>query len=328
MVMFSRVLSSMHFSFVHLLFLDKVLEVLYASCWLTHPVVTEHFAVCQVYCLTCILEIQWWVKQKNHHLSRSIYPLYADFPPFVIVAQPLLPKLQMYCVPSFWMFSTGFPVGSSDFIRSVLKAPSGMGETVGWSACASARSISVGVLSSIKPPWTPVFSRHSLSLQVVPHPHPVTGIRARFLPPLLATSLGPQLACPLRQPTLVPASCLRAVLPKAGSDYRSLCWKHPVVHPPDAVRSWLVRLTLVLASACFSFFANSCFIWIWTAYVSLSTPGSSAPLSLWFLLRLLPYGTLRPVSPHLEPGTSSFIYSANLWAFWRVFIYITESGMQ
>ena len=36
----------------------------------------------------------------------------------------------MYCVPSFWMFSTGFPVGSSDFIRSILKAPSGMGETV------------------------------------------------------------------------------------------------------------------------------------------------------------------------------------------------------
>lgn len=118
-------------------------------------------------------------KTKRSLPSRTICPLYAEFPS-CYCRPDLIARMKTHCVSSFWVFSPGFPVGTSNLICRILKGPTS------WECwCASAPH---AVSASVKPPcsWLP-----PLGLQGAPHPRPVTWIWACFF--CCSTSSGPQL---------------------------------------------------------------------------------------------------------------------------------------
>lgn len=219
-------------------------------------------------------------KTGESFLSRSMYPLCADFPLFIILCWALLSKLQTYWVPSFWMFSAGFPAGTSDFLCRTLKAPSGTwGRGSGcFYLCVFCFIWCLTICSATIDP--PVFFHHSLSLQVVLCFHAITWIWACFLPPLLRVQdLSSPAGCS-NLPWLQAAAweqAFRKLDPTVALSVKSTLWFTPGCNLQPL--RWCAGLTHVLASACLSFFsASSSFIWIWTASSHIRQLTSLEPL--------------------------------------------------
>lgn len=170
--------------------------------------------------------------------------LFADFST-CFSRSGLTPQAAAHCVSSFWVFSPGFHIRASSFLCRPLKAPTPGDTVIGFSLCTLHL---IWLLASIT---HSVSKSCRISLLTVPWSW------ACFLPPLLPVQ-DLSLTCLKGQRDLLPAGS-----GAQGSSPVFFCQRQP--EPVECP----VGLTHVLASACFSiFFANSCFTWIQTVFIS------------------------------------------------------------
>lgn len=134
----------------------QFLSFWHASYRLIHPAFIEHLlcAMCTVW-----LKFQRYNSKtttKKNRCPPGAYILCVLTSLFIILGQTWLPRLETHYVSSFWIFSPGFPIRTSDLICEILKAPTSWEERADL-LVSPACSVSVGVLSPSKPSLTPVF---------------------------------------------------------------------------------------------------------------------------------------------------------------------------